>query len=407
MSRTSTPAHLAIFDNLPFIKTQTAGENCPSFATTDFKAAQAFLLSYRNNTATFNAYRRETERFLQWAWYIHKCSIFELKRSDIEQFIDFCQNPPPTWIGLKKVARFTTQGMQRTPNPQWRPFVATVSKVAHRKGHQPTVKGYALLPKSLREIFTVIGSLYQFLIREEYTSVNPILHIRQKSHYFQSHQSKAKVRRLSELQWEYVLETAEIMAHENAEHERTLFIVTILYALYLRISELSASSRWVPTMGDFERDADGLWWFTTVGKGNKKRQITVSDELLQALKRYRLALGLTPLPSPYENFPLIAKTRGKGPITSSSQIRIIVQRCFDRSIARLRQDGFTEDADALSQATVHWLRHTGISEDVKHRPREHVRDDAGHSSSMTTDRYIDIEHRARHASGRRKRIKPQ
>lgn len=39
----------------------------------------------------------------------------------------------------------------------------------------------------------------------------------------------------------------------------------------------------------------------------------------------------------------------------------------------------------------HWLWHTGISEDVKIRPREHVRDDAGHSSSAITDKYIDIE----------------
>ena len=45
----------------------------------------------------------------------------------------------------------------------------------------------------------------------------------------------------------------------------------------------------------------------------------------------------------------------------------------------------------MRAATVHWLRHTGISEDVKHRPREYVRDDAGHSSSAITDRYIDIE----------------
>ena len=40
-----------------------------------------------------------------------------------------------------------------------------------------------------------------------------------------------------------------------------------------------------------------------------------------------------------------------------------------------------------NEATVHWLRHTGIFEDVKSRPREHVRDDAGHSSGAITDRY--------------------
>ncbi|MCK4743854.1 MAG: hypothetical protein KAT25_08545 [Sulfuriflexus sp.] len=49
--------------------------------------------------------------------------------------------------------------------------------------------------------------------------------------------------------------------------------------------------------------------------------------------------------------------------------------------------------------------HTHHSEDVKSRLREHVRDDAGHASMATTDRYIDSDLRERHQSGKRKRIK--
>ncbi len=71
------------------------------------------------------------------------------------------------------------------------------------------------------------------------------------------------------------------------------------------------------------------------------------------------------------------------------------------------QDNQIEEAEQLAVATVHWLRHTGISDDVKIRPREHVRDDAGHSSSAITDRYIDIGLRERHASGKKKQIKPE
>jgi hypothetical protein len=62
-------------------------------------------------------------------------------------------------------------------------------------------------------------------------------------------------------------------------------------------------------------------------------------------------------------------------------------------------------AENLKAATVHWLRHTGISDDVKIRPREHVRDDAGHGSGAITDRYIDIELRRRHATAKKKTIK--
>jgi site-specific recombinase XerD len=396
---------LPIFDNLPFFEFQKSPSYCPVFAQTDFQTAQNYLLSYRHNKATFNAYRREMERFLQWAWHIHHQSVFNFKRINIEAYLEFCQNPPLAWIGTKKVARFIQKDDYRIPNPQWHPFVATLSKAACRKGQQPNPNHHLLSRKSLREVFTVLSSFYQFLIREGHAVIDPTKQIRQKSYYFQKQQYQAKIRRLSDLQWDYVLETAQLMAAQSTLHERTLFIITALYGLYLRISELTASSRWTPTMGDFQRDHDGLWWFITVGKGNKKRDITVSDDLLAALKRYRTSLGLAPLPSPHESTPLISKQRGKGPIRSTSQIRMIVQQCFDRTIARLRQDRLPEEADALLEATVHWLRHTGISDDVKYRPREHVRDDAGHSSQII-DTYLDVTRRDRHASGRKKKIKP-
>ena len=202
------------------------------------------------------------------------------------------------------------------------------------------------------------------------------------------------------------MEAAETLAKkEPLVHERTLFIMNALYAMYLRISELVETPRWYPQMGHFQPDQEGNWWFVTVGKGNKEREISVSNAMLEALKRYRLSRGLAPLPSPGESTPLIHKTRGKGGITSTRQIRGIVQKCFDLATDRIRTEGFNDEANRLANATVHWLRHTGISEDVKHRPREHVRDDAGHGSSAITDRYIDVERTERHASGRNKLIR--
>ena len=105
--------------------------------------------------------------------------------------------------------------------------------------------------------------------------------------------------------------------------------------------------------------------------------------------------------SPKTLFPKIA---GKGPLTHTGPIRQTIQHCFDKAVAQLKLDDYEEEAEALMEATVHWLRHTGISEDVKIRPREHVRDDAGHSSSAITDKYIDIELKERHASARSKEL---
>jgi site-specific recombinase XerD len=371
-----------------------------------YQHALSFLKSYTGSQGTFNAYRREVERLLQWSWLIAEKSVKDLRRADIEMYLTFCQSPPHSWIGTKKAPRFLEKNCERIPNPEWRPYVVTISKIAHRKGNKPDIKNYELSSTAIKDIFAILSSFYNFLIQEDYTEVNPILHIRQKSKYIRKKQSKSKIRRLSELQWEYVIETAEIMAEEDPEqHHRTLFMMTALYAMYLRISELAASERWTPKMCDFYRDHDGLWWFTTVGKGNKERQVSVSDAMLAALKKYRKSMKLSPLPSSADKTPLLTRYKGKGAITSTTYIRKIVQRCFDRAILRLQEDGFIEDADVLLEATVHWLRHTGISEDVKIRPREHVRDDAGHSSGAITDKYIDIELRARHASAKNKSIK--
>lgn len=373
----------------------------------DYQLAYDFLHSYRGSEATFNAYRREVERLLHWSWTVNHTSILALKRTDFEAFVEFCQSPPREWVGLKTLPRFKNHQGQRLPNPDWRPFVASVSKVAHHNGQTPSLKNYALSQKALQAIFSVLSSFYGYLIQEDKIEYNPVLQIRQKSKFIRKQQNKKVIRRLSELQWAYVIETAEALAAKNPEkHERTLFIMNALYGMYLRISELCASLRWTPTMGDFHKDGDGHWWFKTVGKGNKERDITVSDSMLAALKRYRIFLGLPSLPAPAEQTPLISKTKNMTPIKSTRHIRTIVQQCFDEAVLNMERDSLGDEADALKAATVHWLRHTGISDDVKHRPREHVRDDAGHGSSAITDGYIDVELRERHESGRSKKIKP-
>jgi site-specific recombinase XerD len=371
----------------------------------DYLHACQFLYSYRGSEATFNAYRRELERFLQWSCLVAKKSIREIKRLDVETFVEFCQSPPLPWIGTKNVSRFIEQNGRREVNPDWRPFVITLPKNAPKNELQADPKQYQLSQKALQAIFAILGSFYNYLIQEDYIEFNPVAQIRQKSKFLRKQANKVAIRRLSELQWSYVIETARGLATETPEkHERTLFIMNALFSMYLRISELAASPRWTPQMGDFHPDIEGNWWFTTVGKGNK--QLAVSDAMLEALKRYRHSLGLSLLPFPGETRPLLIKEQGKGPISSTRHIRSIVQKCFDAACLKMENDGFNEEAAQLRAATVHWLRHTGISEDVKHRPREHVRDDAGHGSSAITDRYIDIDLRERHASSRKKKIAP-
>lgn len=397
---------LALFDTMNNLAINEDYVKLPSSdCLADFRRCLQFLRSYTGSLGTFNSYRRETERLLQWCWLIKKSFLADLKRDDIEQYIRFCQNPPLTWISLKKVARFIDKDGLRQPNPEWRPFVVTLSKAARQDGKLPLAEHFTLSQGAIQEIFAILSTLFNFLIAEEYVTANPVALIRQKSKFIRKQQHNAPVRRLSQCQWDAVMQAAETMAAENPElHERTCFMLSLLFGMYLRISELAASDRWVPTMNDFAKDSHGSWWFTTVGKGNKERQVAVSDAMLQSLCRWRRFLGLPPLPSPADNSPLIPRMRGNGPMSDTAPIRRLIQQCFDRAAEQLRRQNRVEEADNLAVATVHWLRHTGISEDVKTRPREHVRDDAGHSSSATTDRYIDVEKQARHRSARKKQI---
>ncbi len=396
---------LPLFDSLENLETTAIDPSLyKNFCEADFLISKKFLKSYSGSKGTFNSYRREVERLIQWCNLIAGKNLKALKPLDIESYINFCKRPPLTWISTSKPPRFIEQEEKRIPNPEWRPFVATISKSAYHLGQSPQVKKFKFTQSSIKEIFPILSTFFNCLLQEEYVNRNPVALIKRKTRFYQDQADTVKIRRLSELQWQYVIESAQILAAQNPKHERTLFIMSALYSLYLRISELTANNRWSPKMSDFFRDSDGNWWFMTVGKGNKKREIAVSDEMLKALQRWRRHLGLTNLPGLADNTPLLPKEKIPEPISSTNYIRRIVQFCFDFAMNRLRADNFEEEAVLLQEATVHWLRHTGISDDVKHRPRDHVRDDAGHSSLLITDRYIDIDRRERHQSAKKKTI---
>ncbi len=378
-----------------------------TYTVHDLEIACQFLRLYDGNQATFLNYRKEIERLLHWSRLIAKKSILKLRRGDIENYMKFCQKPLKSWIGTKTVARFILKDGAKIPNPEWRPFVATISKSETNKGKKPRKDEFKFSQQSIKAIFVILGSFYTHLINENITDTNPVLQIRQKSKFFSKQQNAKKVPCFSEIQWKFLITTTRKMAEKNPHrYQRPLFIITAMYLMYLRISEFVATDRWVPSMGHFYKDGNNNWWFTTVGKGNKERQITVSDSMLDALKKWRKYLGLSLLPSPNETHPLIPKSKGQGAVTSVRMIRHLIQECFDETIQELKKKKEKEEASIMAQATVHWLRHTGISDDInkRGRPIVHVRDDAGHASIATTDKYNDITLRERHSSGKNKII---
>lgn len=371
----------------------------------DYELAQSFLNSYAGSSDTFNSYRREIERLLQWSWLIAGKAVRELDRHDIRQFVEFCQNPPLSWITDQYYPRFKDHQGQRIAHQHWRPFVMRTQKAESKQGLKRDKRDYEPSNAAIASLFAVLSTFFTYLLQEEYITANPVQLLRQKSTYIQKNQEHQVTRKLNELQWRYVIDTVQKLANNDGRYERHLFTVSMFYLLGVRISELAETKRYSPRMGNFAPDKYGYWWFTTVGKGNKVRDIAVPDQMLELLKRYRLSRRLTPLPQRGEKSPLLHKHKGQGSL-GSRQIRNLVQQCFDAAIDSLKQAGKHDEANDLSAATVHWLRHTAISMDVTYRPREHVRDDSGHANAMITDKYIDIDRVERHRSARHKSLKP-
>ncbi|KZN44198.1 tyrosine-type recombinase/integrase [Pseudoalteromonas luteoviolacea] len=356
----------------------------------ELKFLYRFLYVYgRKSEATFNRFRNEIERFHLWSWLIQQKSVFELKREDIEAYVEFVVNPEPKWQANSVQWRFKNDHGLRQVNPNWRPFVYKENGVSQQ---------------TLASMFTALNVFYKFAILEEKSFANFVPVVKKNCPYLVVQSQIKMPDTLSDLQWEYVFGVTKDLCEQQPKLERNLFTLACLKGLYLRISELSERPQWSPVMSHFWQDQDGFWFLRIMGKGNKLRDVTLSDDFVDYLKRYRLSRSLTALPRVDEPHPIIHKLRGQGGM-NVRQLRRIVQESFDLAIAKLKQDGFGEESESLEAATSHWLRHTGATHDAQTRPLKHLSEDLGHSKIATTDQiYIQTNIKERAKSGLKRKL---
>ena len=372
----------------------------------DFTQSQAFLKSYsRKSEATYRSYRNEVERLLLWSWTITDKTIIQLKRPELEAFFDFVHNPPASWVANSVQDRFKQIGGEWLQNENWRPFAAKISKQDRKKALagdldvNPDKSGHKLSGEAMKICFSAISCFYDYLADEGYAFGNPIPAIRKQSPYLIKGATQKSIKRLSDLQWDYVLGCAESAANADSSDERMLFVVSLLKSLNMRVSELSDRSNWQPVWQHFWEDSDGNHWLKVLGKGNKLRDISVPSALFPYIKRYKNYRSEAS--SNFNtNAALVSKNRGTGGMTSR-QLRRIVQEAFDMAFDKMLAEGFADEARALGEATTHWLRHTGASQDIATRPLKHMADDLGHASMGTTDQvYIQSDMKERARSGK-------
>ncbi len=390
-------------------------------ATLVYEYAVAWLLEQKHRENNYKSYRSELTTFLHWCFDVEQISLAAISRRVLLRYLEYCRNPPQTLIAYHNVPQFLEDKLcgERMVNPAWRPFLGK------KQSGQP--QPYVLSDKSLQTKLAILSSFYNYLIAEDYTERNPAIMVMKAGNYTPTTLSAESwdesCAAFSELQWSYVMATAEKLADaEPEQHERSLFLLCLMYGCYLRISEVAARPGFSPVMGQFRRDKkSGVWGFhIPMSKGGKRRTVAVSDQLLVALSRYRLFLGLSRLPSPGENSPLFVRHRAAGRGRQSGllnanlgirHLRDLIKQVFELAADTAAADGFDLDAQEMRLMTPHSIRHTGITHDINlnGRPLSHVQADAGHDSIDTTSQYLHTSRIERHESAARKpldRLKP-
>ncbi|WP_250480792.1 tyrosine-type recombinase/integrase [Caballeronia sp. GAOx1] len=349
----------------------------------DLDAIRAWLSRFVDTKTTFENYRKEAERLLLWSVVEMGKPLSSLTHEDCLRYQQFLADPQPagTWVagGGRKHPR---------SDVRWRPFYGPLS------------------PSSQRQATIILNAMFSWLVQAGYLAGNPLSLSRQRTR----HAAPRITRYLEPSVWQEVKDFIATMPKQTdrgkAHAYRVRWLFTLLYLGGLRIAEVSAT-----TMGQFfvRHDGDGAlrWWLTVHGKGDKQRLVPATREMMMELSRYRQQLGLSALPSPNEDTPLVlpigatasnARIETCAPLTRAA-LHAIVKDVFAGAAARLRERDETASAraDLLEKASAHWLRHSAGSHmaDQKIDLRT-VRDNLGHASLTTTSIYLHVDDDRRH-----------
>ncbi|MDI5832597.1 site-specific integrase (plasmid) [Shewanella xiamenensis] len=359
--------------------------------------------------------RTELNTFMIWCFDIESISVSSVKRQLLKKYIDWCSNPPADLIGTTQRPQFVNnENGLRVPNPDWKPFVKRSAKSSTVESEKIE---YKLKNVSIKNKLSILSSLYNFLIDCEYVEHNPAQALLKTLGRRVSGSDEAdNIRSFTKRSYEYILKSARKLADESPENERILFAITIMFTMYPRISEISARNGFTPLMSQFRQNENGNWFFYVPrSKFGKSRMIAVSNDTLDALKRYRHFLGLPSLPTRNEETPLLVRMvaakhgRAEGIQFASigeKQLWTDVQKVLAEASNLLFEDGYITESEMVKAESPHSFRHTGISADVNWHKRDiaQVRDDAGHSSINTTSRYLWTQHEDRYLSAKDKQL---
>lgn len=306
---------------------------CQFDAFNDLEAIRVWLGEFADSPQTFRNYRKEAERLLLWAVTQRQKPLSGLMREDFQAYQAFLADPQPAafWCG-PRAPRFSDA---------WRPFKGPLSR------------------SSQRQALIVVNALLSYLVDGGYLKANPLSLVRRRNKSLRPDvtEALAQERYLDQATWghlkAYIAALPQDTEREIQRFERVRFMFHFLYLLAPRASEVASHPM------NSIRESRGRWWWFALGKGQKMAKVPVSDEMLDALMRYRDFLGLTALPDPDDLSPLLRNLKGGKGISANMVYRIVKETVT--AAADAIEHTAPASAAKLRKASTHWLRHTAVT----------------------------------------------
>lgn len=362
-------------------------------ANTDIEAVGAWLNGYltAGKQRTFDAYRREVERFYIWAVLVARCPLSSITLSMAQQYQSFLKSIPAKYCGSARVPRH---------DPRWRPW---------RGPLEPSSQNYAI---------GVLYQMYNALHKNAYVTGNPFESIQ----YDAGGMKRRAMDVTRSLHADDLARVREALTtlpgltsgtlRKAALARRTRLILHLALTTGMRLAEIASSN--LSSLA--HPRVDGLvaddWVIAVLGKGKKERDVPISVYLVSMIEEHHAdwralmpeeaarisAFDMSP--------PLVAAL--EAPVRSSGraitdETAMAHDNCalstnglyrtlktFFRQLARKERD--PEIQTRILRFSTHWLRHTFAHEVLS----ENDGDDAlklaqqllGHASINTTAEYV-------------------
>lgn len=333
-------------------------------AANDIEAMAIWLREYRDSKNTLIAYKQCAERFYLWLQY-RSMMLSEIKREDVQDYQEFLADPKPhhIWCGDK-----TSKN-----SPDWKPFVGGLSGT------------------SINHQLSILKNMFNYLVDIGYLDRNAFALIRKRN----KNKEPTADRVLEKKVIHYVLEYLEHLPIKTYSQEfdkyQNEWLVKLFFLTGMRISEV-ANSR----MNHFIHKRD-KWWLKVVGKGDKYGEIVITQELMNALVKYRRFHGLSDYPTFDDQYPTVINKRGvETSGLSANMIHRIIKSLFSKASI------YTNELDSaaaytLSMASAHWIRHASATAQLEAGVAlETVKDNLRHENVETTMRYVHKNKDERH-----------